>query len=235
MVLARQTGSRAVPVLVSALTRSIDREVRLAKKGGYSRRDSELVGNHRRGIVLAFKELRDTAAVPVLVRLLTLESLRAGKVERRAETSLLGVTITALQSITNYKFAAEPQRWQEVASGKLPMIAEAPKKAPAPVAKEKAAKPVPAKGKAVVAAKKPAAKAKKPVAKKPVAKAKKSNVVKLKKAPAKKTGSKKASPRKAAKVATRKPGALKRLLGVLKGAKRLAQPKRMAAKAAHRR
>jgi len=235
MVLARQTGSRAVPVLVSALTRSIDREVRLAKKGGYSRRDSELVGNHRRGIVLAFKELRDTAAVPVLVRLLTLESLRAGKVERRAETSLLGVTITALQSITNYKFAAEPQRWQEVASGKLPMIAEAPKKAPAPVAKEKGAKPAPAKGKAVVAAK-PAAKGKKaaPKAKKPVAKAKKSNVVKMKKAPAKKTGSKKTSPRKAAKEATRKPGALKRLLGVLKGAKRLAQPK-MAAKAAHRR
>lgn len=188
MVLARQTGSRSVPVLVGALTRSIDREVRLAKKGGYSRRDSELVGNHRRGIVLAFKELKDTAAVPVLVRLLALESLRAGKVERRAETSLLGVTISALQSITNYKFGAEPQRWQEVASGKLPLIAEPPKKAPVQEAKP----------------------AKKPVAKKPVAK-KKQKVQKV-------------VPRKAAKVSRK-----------LVGAKRLAQPKRMAAKSAHRR
>lgn len=249
LALARQTGPRAVPVLVAALTRSIDREVRLAKKGGYSRRDGELVANHRRGIVLALKELKDAAgAVPVLVRLLTLESLRAGKAERKTESSLLGVTITALQALTNYKFGAEPQRWQEVAAGKLPLVAELPKKAPAPPAKDAKAKPaVSAKGKSAAPAKKPAAKAKpaaakpaakkpakpskpsaKPSAKKPV---KKATVLKLKRAPAKKSGARKASARKAAKVSS-----LKRLVGALaKGAKRLTQPKRMAAKAARRR
>ncbi len=136
-VLARQLGTKAVPPLLSALKKSIDKEVRLAKKGGYSKRDAERVLAHRRGIVLALRELRDNTSVPVLARLLALESLRAGKIERKLESSLLSVTINTLQTITGFKFGAEPQRWQEVASGKVPA-------ASAPGAKATTPKPTPA-------------------------------------------------------------------------------------------
>jgi len=217
--------------------------VRLAKKGGYSRRDSELVLAHRRGLVLALKELRDPQAVPALARLLALEALRAGKVERKAESSLLSVTVGALQTITGYKFGAEPQKWAEVAAGRVPQ--------PEPV--KKAAATATVKALPTAKAAKASSAAKKPAAKKTPAKAK---VKKLKPAakkksvaPKKKTGSARRPVKKAARVAKAKarakPGRAARMVKALRakivafrgkksGAKKVSQPRRMAAKAARR-
>jgi len=248
-VLARQLGPKAAPMLAAALAKGIDKEVRLSRKGGYSKRDSELVGSQRRGIVTALKEIKDTSVVPTLVRLLALESIRAGKVERRTETSLLGVTINALQTITGYKFGAEPQRWQEVATGKLPLVAEPPKKAAVPAPAKKATVTALPTKKGAAAAKKPAtkaAKAKKPAkavakakGKKPVKKAAK--VAKAKKpAKAAKPKAKKAAKVAKAKKPARKSGGLKSLVVravrfARSGSKKVSQPRRMAAKSARRR
>lgn len=245
-VLARQFGPKAAPVLANALGKGIDKEVRLARKGGYSKRDAELVGAQRRGILLALRELKDTSVVPAIVRLLALESIRAGKVERKTETSLLGITVSTLQALTGYKFGAEPQRWQEVATGKLPLVAEPPKKAAAPALAKKAGGTVTKLPVKKAAAKKPATKSKAPAKAKPAAKAKKSakpaakakpkkaaKVAKAKK-PLKAKGAKKAPVRKAAKSASAKKGGLRSLVVravkfARTGARKVSAPRRMAA------
>ena len=219
-VLSRQLGFKAAPLLAAALEKGIDKEVRVTKKGGYSKRDAELVATQRRGIILALRELKDLTVIPTIVRLLTLEALRAGKIERKTESSLLGITITTLQSLTGYKFGAEPQRWQEVATGKLPLVAEPPKKSAAPAKKGSVtALPAGKKGAAPATAKKSAVPAKKAAPVKPASKAK----VVAKGKPA------------AKKPVAKKPASKLRKPAKATGAKKVSQPRRMAAKSARRR
>ncbi len=233
-VLVRQLGVKSGQLLQAALNRSIDKEVRHAKKGGYSRREADLVGQHRRALVQALRELKDQTSVQILVRLVTLEALRAGKVERKAENSLLAVTVSTLQSLTGYKFGIEPQRWQEVAAGKLPP--------PSEIAKQAAAAAAKAAAKAGAAAEKAAGtivklatngkvngkhvngkSAKKPVKLKAKAKPAKKPVAKLKAKP------------KTAKKPAKKSGLRSFVKRIASGAKRLTSPRRMAARRASRR